>query len=105
VNITGTRTADAGAHRLEQIEPGQTGGVPVENQHVDSERESDFDIDKPSLKGMHLAKPFDDLTDDETMPGIGLKHCDAHDNGTREPANGDFGTYIETSLKAQKKAS
>lgn len=49
-----------------------------------------------------MAKPFDDFTDDETMLGIGLKNCDAHDNGTGEPANGDFGAYFETSLKAPK---
>jgi len=43
-----------------------------------------------------MAKPFHDFTDDETMLGIGLKNCDAHDNGTGEPANGDFWTYFET---------
>jgi len=89
--------ADAGAHRLEQIEPGQTGGVPVKHQHVDRGTGQRFRHRQTVAEGnAHMAKPFDDFTDDETMLGIGLKNCDAHHNGTGEPANGDFGTYFET---------
>lgn len=37
-----------------------------------------------------MVETFDDSTDDITMLWIGLENCDAHDNGTGEPANGDF---------------
>ncbi len=40
-----------------------------------------------------MVEPFDDSADDEAVLWIGLKNCDAHDSETREPANGDFGTY------------
>jgi hypothetical protein len=40
-----------------------------------------------------MVESFDDSADDEAVLGIGLKNCDAHDNGTGEPSNGDFGAY------------
>ena len=52
-----------------------------------------------------MVEPLNDSGDDKAVLRIGLKNCDAHDDGTGEPANGDFRTYSRTWLKAPKKVS
>ena len=49
-----------------------------------------------------MVEPLDDCADDEAVLGIGLKNCDAHDDRTGEPANGDFETCGNNVIEATK---